>query len=102
MIPGIPGRKIDTSSITSQLSGSLDSLSETIELTADRETIPTPISDQVVAFLKGHLDNVLGTPFTLKAGDQSAELNAEDIVPEEVDRTTAPPTNADEEDQWDE
>lgn len=28
--------------------------------------------------------------------------NAEDIVPEEVDRTTAPPTNADEEDQWDE
>lgn len=81
MIPGIPGRKIDTSSITSQLSGSLDSLSETIELTADRETIPTPISDQVVAFLKGHLDNVLGTPFTLKAGDQSAELNAEDIVP---------------------
>ena len=28
--------------------------------------------------------------------------NAEDIVPEEVDRTTAPPTNTDEEDQWDE
>ncbi|MEZ5380611.1 MAG: VanW family protein [Microthrixaceae bacterium] len=78
---GTPGRKIDTSSITNELPGSLDTLGEPIELTATRQTIPPPISDDVMTLVKGHLDNVLGSPFTLKAGERSAEVTAEQIVP---------------------
>lgn len=81
LTPGVPGRKIDTSSITSQLPGSLNKLGEPIELTAERETIPTPITDDVMAFVKAHLDNVLSKPFVLKAGDRSAEVSAAEIVP---------------------
>ncbi|MEZ5374245.1 MAG: VanW family protein [Microthrixaceae bacterium] len=81
MVPGVPGRKIDTSSITSQLPGSLNRLGEPIELTAERETIPTPISDEVMGMVKTHLDNMLAKPFVLAAGDRSAEVGATDIVP---------------------
>ncbi|MBL0203115.1 MAG: peptidoglycan binding domain-containing protein [Candidatus Microthrix sp.] len=81
LTPGIPGRKIDPSSITNQLPGSLNRLGEPIELTATRGTIPTPISDDVMVMIKAQLNNILGTPFTLRAGDQSAEVEPSEIVP---------------------
>jgi vancomycin resistance protein YoaR len=96
LVPGTPGRALDTESVRAALPEKLDDVSRPIRLEVERTVTPPRVTDGSVQALVDRANQVTSGTVTLRAGGQTFEIEGADFRPayavaiDEVEGTPTP------------